>query len=50
MLQAKACGAVADIWEMRRIIADSVSMKRFAPKDTEQWTEAYQRYLDITSR
>ncbi len=50
MLQAKACGAVADIWEMRRIIADSVSMKRFAPKDTDQWTEAYQRYLDITSR
>ena len=50
MLQAKACGAVADIWEMRRIIADSVSMKRFVPEDTQQWTEAYLRYLQITSR
>lgn len=32
MLQAKASGAVKDVWEMRRIIAQSVEMKRFEPK------------------
>lgn len=32
MLQAKAAGEVGDIWEMRRIIADSVEMRRFEPE------------------
>ncbi len=49
MLQAKACGVVGDVWEMRRIIADSVSMKRFSPQDTELWEKAYQRYLEVTA-
>ena len=48
MLQAKACGAVTDIWEMRRIIANSISLKRFLPQDTDIWQEAYQKFLEIT--
>ncbi len=32
MLQAKAAGIVTDIWQMRRIIANSVETKRFTPK------------------
>lgn len=32
MLQAKAAGAVGDLWQMRRIIADSVQPKRFEPR------------------
>ncbi len=48
MLQAKACGVVSDIWEMRKIIADSIEMKRFVPQDKEMWDEAYSRYLDVT--
>ena len=31
MLQAKAQGEVSDIWEMRRIIANSLELKRFEP-------------------
>ena len=50
MLQAKACGIVKDVWEMRRIIADSIEMKRFVPQDEEQWETAYQRYLEVTKQ
>jgi rhamnulokinase len=32
MLQAKAAGEVKDVWEMRRIIANSIEMTRFEPK------------------
>ena len=47
MLQAKAAGEVKDIWEMRRIIADSIELKYFEPKDQSVWDEAYARYLEI---
>ncbi|CCZ13708.1 rhamnulokinase [Prevotella sp. CAG:1092] len=32
MLQAKAAGEVDDIWQMRRIIADSIEIKKYEPK------------------
>ena len=48
MLQAKASGDVDDIWQMRRIIADSVEMKCFTPvADRSSWDGAYGRYLEI---
>lgn len=50
MLQAKAAGEVNDIWEMRQIIAKSIEMKRFVPKDTEKWNEAYKHYLEIVNK
>ena len=50
MLQAKAAGDVSDIWEMRSIIANSISMKQFLPTDKEQWDEAYAKYLEITEK
>lgn len=49
MLQAKAAGMVGDIWEMRRIIADSLELKRFEPQDKEIWDAAYKKYLDIVN-
>lgn len=48
MLQSKACGIVKDIWEMRKIIGNSIEMKRFVPQDKEQWETAYNRYLEVT--
>ena len=50
MLQAKACGAVSDIWEMRKIIAESIEMKRFVPQDKQMWDDAYQHYLEVVSK
>ena len=48
MLQAKAAGDVADVWDMRRIIARSVELKRFEPQDKAVWDEAYARWTDLT--
>lgn len=48
MLQAKAAGLVKDIWEMRKIIANSIEPKKFEPQDPETWDKAYQKYLAIT--
>ena len=49
MLQAKASGSVRDIWQMRRIIADSVEMVAYHPTgDKAAWDKAFERYLEIT--
>lgn len=48
MLQAKAAGEVGDIFDMRRIIADSIMMKRFDPKDKDEWDKAFEKFESIT--
>lgn len=50
MLQAKAAGEVGDIFDMRRIIADSIMMKRFDPKDKEEWDKAFEKFESITKQ
>lgn len=47
MIQAKAAGEVSDIWEMRRMIANSIDMVRYEPKDQKVWDAAYEQYLTI---
>ena len=50
MMQAQACGQVDDIWEMRRIIADSLELVEYEPQDREEWDQAYSKFLEITHR
>ena len=50
MVQAKAVGMVNDIWEMRHIIANSVSLKQYRPQDTELWDKAFETYFDIKKK
>ena len=51
MLQAKASGDVADIWQMRQIIANSVEMVAYHPSgDKAAWNQAYEKYLTITNQ
>ena len=48
MMQAKACGLVNDIWEMRKLIASAIEMQCFEPTNhSEIWAEAYEKYLRI---
>ena len=49
MVQAKACGDVADLWDMRRIIANSLSLVSYQPTDKESWAQAYERFLFLQS-
>ena len=55
MIQAKAMGQVDDIWDdiwqMRKIIANSVDMVAYHPTaDRRAWDEAYEKYLKITNQ
>jgi len=51
MLQAKAAGLVSDVWEMRRIIANSIDMVAYHPTgDKTAWDAAYVKYLDIIEK
>ena len=50
MLQAKASGDVADVWAMRRIIAASVEMVKYEPKDKELWDKGFAKYIEITKQ
>lgn len=47
MLQAKAAGLVSDMFEMRKIIANSIELNAYQPQDCEAWDEAYERYKKV---
>ena len=49
MVQAKAADEVKDLWDMRKVIANSLNLKRFSPADKEIWDAAYVKYLKILS-
>lgn len=49
MLQAKAGGHVADVWDMRAIIADSVELRHFMPQDSAMWDAGYEKYCKVTA-
>ena len=49
MLQAKTAGLVKDIWEMRRLIANSLDLVKFEPQDRSIWDTAFNNYLKITN-
>ena len=45
MLQAKAFGLVKTVQEMRDMIASSIELAEFEPRDAEEWDIAYEKYL-----
>lgn len=47
MVQAKAAGDVADLWDMRKVIANSLDLKEFLPEDKAEWDAAYEKFLEI---
>ena len=49
MMQAKAAGIVSDIWQMRRIIADSIELVKYEPQDKAVWDKAYRKYQKVTN-
>lgn len=50
LLQARALGLVGDLWEMRRIVADSFGVRRIEPGDRAPWDAAYKTYREIVGR
>lgn len=50
MVQAKTAGEVKDLWDMRKVIADSIELKRFMPEDKALWDSAYDRFLAVLAK
>ena len=50
MVQAKAAGEVKDLWDMRRVIANNIELKKFTPKDKDEWDVAYTKFLEIVEK
>ena len=48
LLASWTAGLVKDVWDMRKLIADSVQLNIFEPEDKAIWDEAYDKYLKIT--
>ena len=46
-IQLMSCGAIADIKEARKIIADGEDLKIYSPEDREDWETAYERFIEI---
>ena len=48
MVQVRAAGDVETLPAMRRIIAQSIELKIYAPNRTSEWDEAYERFLQLS--
>ena len=49
MLQAKAAGLVSDIYDMRRMIAQSIEMQTYLPQDKATWDKAYEQFTNLST-
>lgn len=49
-VQWMAQGKFADIWEARRVIADSITVEVYEPADSEAWEDAYGRFRQVARR
>ena len=47
MVQAKAMGAVDTLWDMRKIIFDSVEIETFTPQNRDEWDKAYNQFINL---
>lgn len=47
MVQARSAGIVSTRWEMRKLIADSISTDTFLPQDETVWQDVYERYVQV---
>jgi rhamnulokinase len=47
LVQAMATGDVKSLEQAREIVRASFEVKRFEPRDTKQWDEAYGRFRDV---
>ena len=50
MMQAKAVGLVDNIRDMRAVVADSIELGTYLPKDNGAWDRAYERFQEVQLR
>ncbi|MFN0052507.1 MAG: FGGY-family carbohydrate kinase [Planctomycetales bacterium] len=50
LVQARACGALSSLGEMRQVVRASSDLKRYEPADQSAWREAYGRFCELLKR
>lgn len=50
LTQAMATGDMKNLAEVRQVVRNSFELKRYEPKQTKQWEDAYRRYVEVTAR
>ncbi len=50
LVQAMAIGAIGSLADARAIVRNSFPVKRYDPRDTARWDDAYVRYRDVLGR
>ena len=50
LMQIKSAGRVNSLSEMRSIVKSSVELKTFYPENTEEWSDVYQKFLEIQNK
>ncbi|MDE6338764.1 MAG: rhamnulokinase, partial [Muribaculaceae bacterium] len=48
LVQAMSVGEVSGVAEIRKIMAKSNSLKTFAPNESDIWTNAYEKFLQLS--
>jgi sugar (pentulose or hexulose) kinase len=48
IVQAIATGHLASLDEGRKLVRDSTNLRRYQPAPSNEWDDAYRRFLDIT--
>ena len=48
VVQAIACGAIADLSEGRKVVKNSFDIAEYTPVDSDAWDKAYENWKKIT--
>jgi len=50
LVQAMAVGALKNLAEARKVVRNSFDVKRYEPRETKKWDEAFERYMEIAAK
>jgi len=50
LVQAMAVGALKSLADIRAVVRNSFTVKRFEPSDTATWDKAYERFMEIVAK
>jgi rhamnulokinase len=50
LVQSMAGGRVKDLHHIRKIVSDSTEVEEYAPGDTSQWDEAYEKLVELKEK
>ena len=50
LYQAKTCGFIRSIQELREVVRNSIPQETFTPREISTWNKAYSRFLEMLNK